>query len=311
MSAAQACAEVAGVIDRARSLFVADPAPCTAAAGAANTIGHAAESTVGAGQVAAGMSGAVIDVHQSFVAESAGSLSGAARTDTVLGAQVSAAAQLTQEGAARLATLAAENAATSRVAATVSTPAGERAVLVELRSQAARASEVVSSAKQQATELAGQARALQYPRPAVAIGGGSDTSAGPDDQIVAGPEPGGPHVQLVDNTFGSVPQDPPPTPAPPPPPVTGEPIHLPPAPPRPVQVIDASPPDGDAAAPHPGFPKCPTSDNLKHIGELLAGAAIFGISIPADVPSLGAATPGLLSGGYMVYDGFDELRKCE
>jgi hypothetical protein len=78
----------------------------------------------------------------------------------------------------------------------------------------------------------------------------------------------------------------------------------------PPQVIDASQPQGPPQQ-KPGFPKCPASDDLKHFTELLAGAAIFGILIPADIASLGAATPGLLSGGYMVYDGFDELRKCQ
>jgi hypothetical protein len=43
---------------------------------------------------------------------------------------------------------------------------------------------------------------------------------------------------------------------------------------------------------------------------MLAGIELFGIAIPAGVPSLGAATPGLISGGYMGYGGFDELRKC-
>jgi hypothetical protein len=73
-------------------------------------------------------------------------------------------------------------------------------------------------------------------------------------------------------------------------------------------VIDASPPDQPQH--QPGFPDCPTSDNLKHIAEMLLGLGIFGISIPADLASLGLETPGLLSGGYVAYDGFDELRKC-
>ena len=37
------------------------------------------------------------------------------------------------------------------------------------------------------------------------------------------------------------------------------------------------------------------------------------IGVPKEIKTLEfrvAATPGLISGGYMGYDGFDELRKC-
>ncbi len=113
---------------------------------------------------------------------------------------------------------------------------------------------------------------------------------------------------------GPLPQDPPSTPTPTPnPPYTGEPIKLPPrSGPPPVPVIDASPP-ADAASPPSGvgFPKCSTSDNVKHILEVLAGGVGFGLSLPAEIASLGAATPGLIGGAYAVYDGMDELRKCK
>lgn len=113
---------------------------------------------------------------------------------------------------------------------------------------------------------------------------------------------------------GPLPQDPPSTPTPTPnPPSTGEPIKLPPRTgPPPVTVIDASPP-ADAVSPpsEAGFPKCSTSDNVKHILEVLGGGVGFGLSIPADVASLGAATPGLIGSAYMVYDGVDELSKCK
>ena len=95
--------------------------------------------------------------------KSAPKLSAAAQTDTALQAHTATAATLTQAGARRLDAIAAETRATSQAAATVRTPAGERAILVALRSQLARANDVVTTTKQQAAGLAGQVRALKYP----------------------------------------------------------------------------------------------------------------------------------------------------
>jgi hypothetical protein len=120
------------------------------------------------------MSGTFITTHKAFVDESAPKLSAASQTDTTLQAHTAAAAALTQAGAQRLDTIAAQTRETSQAAATVSTPAGEKAVLVALRSQLARANDVVSTTKQQAAGLAGQVRSLKYPP---ASSGHGDTQA--------------------------------------------------------------------------------------------------------------------------------------
>jgi hypothetical protein len=247
------------------------------------------------------LSGVAVDSHGAFTVRAANNLVAANQTDLALGAESAQAAAVTQYGASRLAAVSAQVQATSLAAASATTPAAERAILTALRSHVAATRDIIVSSQRQATEIAGRVEALQY-----STGG----HPGVDDTIVGGAGSPAGRIQLVDNKTGPIPLDPAPTP-PPPGPVTGDPIKLPSAPPRvppSVTVIDASPPTD---APHqPGFPKCSTSDNLKHIAEMLAGIALFGSAIPADLASLGLATPGLISGGYMGYDGFDELRKC-
>ena len=163
MSVVQACAETEAAIQRARALFASEPEPAAGAANAAGAVQNAAQSTTAAGQTTTDMSGGFIDAHKMFVDESAPKLSAAAQTDTALQAHTATAATLTQAGARRLDAIAAETRATSQAAATVRTPAGERAILVALRSQLARANDVVTTTKQQAAGLAGQVRALKYP----------------------------------------------------------------------------------------------------------------------------------------------------
>jgi hypothetical protein len=174
MSVVQACAETEAAIQRARSLFASEPEPPAAAANAADAVQGAAQSTTTAGQATSDMSGAFITTHETFVDESAPKLSAAAQTDIALQAHTTAAATLTQAGARRLDAIGADTRATSKAAATVSTPAGERAILVALRSQLARANDVVTTTKQQAAGLAGQVRALKYPP---ASSGHGDTQA--------------------------------------------------------------------------------------------------------------------------------------
>jgi hypothetical protein len=129
MSLVQECAEVEASIERARSLFSTEPEPATAATDGAGAIRGAAQSNGAAGQLTGDLSGALIAQHTTFVEHSTGTLGAAARSDATLNAHVTTAAVITQTGAARLAAIAAETQATSRGAATVSTPAGERAVL--------------------------------------------------------------------------------------------------------------------------------------------------------------------------------------
>ena len=236
------------------------------------------------------MSGAGIAQHESFAGRSATALAHAALSDGSLGDHLDAAAEAATRGAARIDAISAQAQQTYAAAAVARTPGAQRNVLAALRSHLAQTTQVVEPTKRHAADLSSGVRALDYR----------------DDRGNAG-------VQPVDYVIGGgkLPQEPPPS-VPPPPvppsPVTGPPIKYNPPPTTP-KVIDASPPPENPGH-QTGFPKCATSDNLKHIAEMLAGIALFGIAIPADLASLGAATPGLISGGYMGYDGFDELRKC-
>jgi hypothetical protein len=174
MSVLQACAEAEAAIQRARSLFASEPEPPAEALDAGSSVQTAAQSTATAGQATSDMSGEFIATHKAFVEQSAPKLTAAAQTDAALQAHTAAAATLTQAGARRLDAIAAETRATSQAATTVSTPAGERAILVALRSQLTRANDVVTTTKQQAAALAGQVRALKYPP---ASSGHGDTQA--------------------------------------------------------------------------------------------------------------------------------------
>ena len=163
MSVVQACAEAQAIIDRARSLFAAMPEATTGPVEGDGTLAGSVQSTVAVGGQTAGQLGELIIQHRSFVDHRAGALGVGARSDAALNAHLTTAAAVTQTGAARLAGIAAENWATSRAAATVSTPAGQRAILNALRAQLSRASDVVNPARQQAAGLAAQIRVLQYP----------------------------------------------------------------------------------------------------------------------------------------------------
>lgn len=163
MSLAQACIEVQAAIGRARSLFADAPQPPAAAMSAAHQLHTAATSTTTSAQTTTALSGELVTAHRGFADRSAATLATAADADTTLAARAAAAADLTRSGAARLDALARECEATSRAAATARTPAGRRAILVALKSQVDRASQVVDDTRQRAGELAGQVRMLDNP----------------------------------------------------------------------------------------------------------------------------------------------------
>jgi hypothetical protein len=172
MSLAQACAQTEAVVQRARSLFASAPQPPLESA--LGDIDRAAQSTAATARMTGDMSGVLIDRHTTFANQNAPILSSAAHIDAAVQAHVSAAAAVTETGARRLDAIATQTRATSQAAATASTPAAQRAVLVALRSQLSQAADVVSSTQQQASGLAGQVRALKYSPPA---GGHGDTQA--------------------------------------------------------------------------------------------------------------------------------------
>jgi hypothetical protein len=109
------------------------------------------------------LSGNAVTEHRDATNRSAAVLRQAASTDATLSTHVQDAAALTRSGAARLDALTEESRATSRAAATVTTPAGQRAILTALKSQVDRTARVVDETRQRAGELTGQIRLLDYP----------------------------------------------------------------------------------------------------------------------------------------------------
>jgi hypothetical protein len=164
MSLGQACAEVGAIIERAQSLFAAAPVDSTVPGNAAGQLISAASTATNAASTADELSGHLVATHRDFANRSAGALVATADTDARLGSHVATAAHLTRSGAARLAALATESEATSRAAADVTTPAGERVILAALKSQVSRTAQIVDDTHRQLTELTGHVQALDYPR---------------------------------------------------------------------------------------------------------------------------------------------------
>jgi hypothetical protein len=182
VSIAQAAAEAQAVVDRARSLFGSSPEPVAPSGVPLQT---AAESVADAAQRAADLSGDLLNRHRDFITTQTQRLSNAGRTDTALESQLSTAAAVTQAGARRMDTIAAQTRAIARGAATAQTPAAQRTVLAALRSQVEQANAVVNSVQQQAGDIAGQVRALSYGSggqiQAVGFGHGDAPQASPQD----------------------------------------------------------------------------------------------------------------------------------
>ena len=179
MSVAQAAAEVQAVIDRARSLFGSSPEPVTQAGGALQTAGR---SVADAGERAAELSGDLINRHRAFVTTQSQRLTNANGTDTALRTQLSAAATATETGARQLDAIAAQTRTIAQAAETAQSPAAQRTILATLRSQVAQVNEVVSATRQQAGDIAGQIRALNY-------GHGDPPQAPPSDDPPHGKDP--------------------------------------------------------------------------------------------------------------------------
>jgi len=162
MSVVQECARAEAVIQRARSLFAATAVPPVDSAAA---LISASQATAAAAQRTVDDSGVLVTRHRAFAANSAATLSGASQTDTSLRTHAATAATLTEIGAQRIDAIAAQTRATAQAAAAPSaqSPAAQKAILTALRSQVAAARDVVTATTTQASELAGQIRALEYP----------------------------------------------------------------------------------------------------------------------------------------------------
>jgi uncharacterized protein YukE len=315
-------------LQRARDLF--GPVPQSADFTSTETL-EAAHGELTASQAAAvrEWKGESSHAYQHVAAIRAATLLRAIQADKTTAALLTRAVQAAQQGRQLVDGIIVDtHRGVADIAPATDTPAGQAALLAHLQTQLGRAQAVVDGASQQGATLADRisAAAMGY-REIGATTGGGDVSSSPDDVIAGNGSTIQGRIQMIDNGAPSPAPEPPapgtapqigPFPVPPsvaaatpPPPVTGEPHSIPPPPPRPVQVIDASPPKEPRLAPQVGFPKCATEDNVKHLAEILAGGLLFGASIPADIGSLGAATPGLAGGAWMVWDGADELRKCK
>jgi len=291
-------------LQRARELF--GPAPRAAAF--ASTGGLSSAGTTVAAQLSAATAewhGTSSGAYSGVAAPAVGGVGRVVESDAAASAGMTAAGVAARDGASAMDGIIADTRRGIAAIAPITDTPAERMQLVEhLQTQLNRAQVVVDSASQQGATLSGQiSTAATGYRIASANPAGIDPRYGPDDVIVGN----GSHMQgsfqMVDNGV--------PTP-PPAPPVTGDPIKLPPALPLPVQVIDASPPDAvPTPAPKAGFPKCDNVAVVKDWAEIIGGGLLFGASIPADLASLGAATPGLVTGAWGVGDGADNLRRCK
>lgn len=159
MSVQQAAAQALAAVNHARSLFGSWPVAFPAGT---PPLELAAESTVGAGQRTAGLSGVLVDAHSDFVGEQAAHLANAGRTDTMLAEHLSTASALTQSGARQLDGIVAQTRTLAQAAAGARSPAAQRMVLAGLRSQVSQANAVVGSTRQQASVVADGIRALNY-----------------------------------------------------------------------------------------------------------------------------------------------------
>jgi hypothetical protein len=165
MSVAQACAEVEGVIRRARSLFGQAPLPTDGAAHGATAMRQAQEQTTNTVAAMRDNSGATRNSHREFSTQSASRLGGAATTDMSFDSQLTRADAISRAGISRLEAIASANRATAAAAASATSPAAERAILAALREQVARANDVVDGTVRNASGLAGDTHALTYDIP--------------------------------------------------------------------------------------------------------------------------------------------------
>jgi hypothetical protein len=169
VSLLQAAAQAQAAVERIRALFgpsLQPPLP------AAPPLGAAADTVSGVGRRTAVLSGELVDRHQQFVGQAARSLTGDAHTDTTLYQQLGAAATLIDDGRRRLDAIVAATRTLARSAATAQTPAAQRAVLQALHTQLSQANSVVDLTQQQASDIADQIRALDYPSRGGARGAG-------------------------------------------------------------------------------------------------------------------------------------------
>jgi hypothetical protein len=162
MSLMQTCADVEGVIARARSLFGTGGAVDVSGGGA--DITNAVQAVMTARSRTTDLSGTGVASYQAMADRSVPPLTAAAGSDSTLAAHMTTAAAVMQAGAARLDGIAAQTKLVTQAAPLARTSGDQRVILTALRSQVSQASQVVQSTQQQAAALAGQVRGLEYPK---------------------------------------------------------------------------------------------------------------------------------------------------
>jgi hypothetical protein len=165
VSVEAAARQAVASIQRARSLFGADPRPSTAATRSASVLQGAASNTSGASSQMGELSGRFVDQYRTFANRNATAISTNGRTDTALGTHLTQAASVARKGATRLDTLLERAQAIARVAAAAKAPGDQAVVLRALRTLLTQADDVVKSTQREAAGIAGRIRALTYDLP--------------------------------------------------------------------------------------------------------------------------------------------------
>jgi len=212
MSLVQTCADAESAIARARSLF-GSPSSINVPNSAAEITGAVQTATTGRDRTLDMAGGSGMPAYREMVDRSIPPLTTASTSDAGLTTQLTTAAAVTNAGATRLDSIAAQTRTISAAAPTARTAADQRAVLTALRAQMQQASQVVQTTQQQDGAAATQIRTLQYPKDAPGSSGGGVQAL--DDTIVDGQPAGTPLVQAAGFGRGGAPLDTAPAPVPP------------------------------------------------------------------------------------------------
>ena len=145
----QTCAAAQAAIARARSLF-GSPSSINVPNSAAEISGAVQTATTGRDRTLDMAGGSGMPAYREMVDRSIPPLSTASTSDAGLTTQLTTAAAVTNAGATRLDSIAAQTRTISAAAPTARTAAEQRAILTALRGQMQQASQVVQTTQQQA-----------------------------------------------------------------------------------------------------------------------------------------------------------------
>jgi hypothetical protein len=170
MSLVQTCADAEASIARARSLF-GSPGSIDVPNSATEITGAVQTATAGRDRTLDMAGGSGMPAYRDMVDRAVPPLTTASTSDSGLTTHLTAAAAVTQAGATRLDSIAAQTRTISQGAPAARTAAQQRAILTALRGQLQQVSQVVQTTQQQDGAAATQIRSLQYPKDAPASSG--------------------------------------------------------------------------------------------------------------------------------------------